>query len=128
MKMLKVEGQGGVEVAQKLANQALQRGFDQAKLALLPMFYFVLPLVAIFAIVVIELLLPLFRSSWQLALWRKVVYWLYIILFIFLVMLIIGTLSFIHAHPKEFCEFALGGSWTSAPTCTVFGAIFDALK
>ncbi len=127
MKMLKVEGKGAVSQADKLANQALQKGLDEAKLALLPIFYLVLPLVVIFFIIVAELALPLVRPSWKLPLWRTVTYWVYVFLFLFLVFLIIGTFAYIYQHPSDFCKLALGGNPIGNTGCTVFGGLFTLL-
>jgi hypothetical protein len=124
----------GVDLVDKAANEALQKGLDNAKIALLPLFYFYLPLVAIFIIVVVELLLPIWRSSWQLPLWRKVLYWVYVLMFLLLTMTILGTIAYAYAKPQQFCELALGGTWWGAipgvreTGCSVYGWVFNLLK
>ncbi len=124
----------GVDSLDQAANKTSQQWLDDTKLALLPLFYLYLPLLAIFVIVVIELMLPLWRSSWTLPLWRKVVYWVYIVLFVFLTITILGALAYLYKHPDKFCTLVLDGTWWGAVPgvkqagCSVFGWLFNLFK
>lgn len=111
------------------ADLALQRQLDIAKVSLLGLFYLVFPLVIIVLIMVFELLLQYVRPSWQLALWRKVLYIVTILFTFFLCLVVIGTLLYINDHPDEACQ-AMGGAWSvvgAVGGCSVAKDLFDSL-
>jgi hypothetical protein len=114
----------------KAADAALQKGLDNFKYALLPFSWLVFPLIIIFLTINVELFLPLFRPSWKLPLWRKVLYIIIDFVILFILFMIIGMFVIIKEHPGEICK-ALGGEWlgwATGPFCTVASAIFSPFK
>ncbi len=111
------------------ANLALERQLDIAKVSLFGISYLVFPLILISLIMGFELMFQYWRESWQLPLWRKVLYIVTIFFTLFLCLTVIGFILYAHEHPDEACQ-AMGGVWSvigSVGGCSVAKGLFEAL-
>lgn len=118
------QASGSIEASAKAAvdqavNKSAQSVLDDAKLAMLPFFYVVIPLFAIVLICNLELVLPLVRPSWRVALWRKLLY-LAIDFFCFVLLVTaLALLMYFKENPEQAC--AMLGTAVAGPLGAVFG-------